>query len=125
MDKGKSKQFTYGREVDHYDKNKIAIFWNQELRGLTIGDFLGSIRKDIQEEILDKLKCKKLVKNENGTVVGMVFTTLDDVQEETDEWEELGDQEDLRMRTEVTPTKVNYQAYVRTIARWSICESLQ
>jgi hypothetical protein len=82
LEKAKGKHFNYGREIDaKCNKGRIGnIFWNQEIRGLTIGEFFGSIKKGIQEEILDKIKRKKLVKGEGGVVVGLVFT-MDEVED--------------------------------------------
>lgn len=62
----KGKHFTYGREIDEkYVKNiKFAVVWNQNIRGLSLGKFLISIWKDVQEEFVDKLKIKKVVKGE-------------------------------------------------------------
>lgn len=88
-----------------------------------MGDFFGSVRKDVQEEILEKLKRKKLVKSEGGVVVEAVFTVVDiddDVQDEVEEWEGSDIQEDVKMTPEVAPTRAHYQAYVRAVERWEV-----
>ena len=125
IEKGKGKQFTYGREIDRQcDKGKISsIFWNQEIRGLTMGDFFGSVRKDVQAEILEKLKRKKLVKGEGGAVVGAVFATMDmdeDEKDEVEEWEQTDIKDIEKMSSEVSPTRAHYQAFVRAVERWEI-----
>lgn len=113
-EKGKGRIY-HGKEIDkQYDKGRVSsLFWSQEIRVLTVGDFFSSIRKDVQEEILEKLK--RLVRNEGGVIVGVVFSATGDVQSETESRDEPEEQ--------VEPERGHYQAYVNTVSRWQVKDS--
>jgi hypothetical protein len=116
-EKGKGRPYLFGRDIDlQYDKGKVTnMFWSQEIMGLTIADFFGSIRKDVEEEILEKLRRQKLVKG-GGAVVGAVFIAGEDRKSEDMEEDDWGNRGTLRKEKEEAPT---YQAYVHAIEHWT------
>jgi hypothetical protein len=116
--KGKERPYLFGRDIDlQYDKGKVTnMFWSQEVWGLTIVDFFKSIRKDVQDEILEKLRCQKLVKVEGGAVVGAVFVAEEDRKSKDMEEYDWGNRGTLGKENEEAPT---YQAYVHAIEHWT------
>jgi hypothetical protein len=70
----------------------------------------------VQEEILEKLRRRKLVKGEGGAVVGAVYIAGEDKKSKDMEEDDWGNRGTLGKENEETPT---YQAYVHAIERWT------